>query len=127
MRAHHPSAHAVKREIKIATLFNHPHIIRLFEVIHTPVDIYVVMEYVRGGELFDYIVEKGRLLEDEARFFFQQVCTAAVCLSKLPSHTARCNGSSKATDLLQMPVAAAPERNARCRGGRRTCEFSVSR
>ena len=33
------------------------------------------MEYVKGGELFDYIVEKGRLLEDEARHFFQQVRT----------------------------------------------------
>lgn len=51
----------------------HPHIIRLYEVIETPSDIYVVMEYVKSGELFDYIVEKGRLQEDEARNFFQQV------------------------------------------------------
>lgn len=51
----------------------HPHIIRLYEVIETPNDIYVVMEYVRSGELFDYIVEKGRLMEDEARHFFQQI------------------------------------------------------
>jgi len=51
----------------------HPHIIRLYEVIETPTDIFVVMEYVKSGELFDYIVEKGRLGEDEARRFFQQV------------------------------------------------------
>jgi len=51
----------------------HPHIIRLYEVIETPTDIYVVMEHVKSGELFDYIVEKGRLQEDEARNFFQQV------------------------------------------------------
>lgn len=51
----------------------HPHIIRLYEVIETPNDIYVVMEYVKSGELFDYIVEKGRLVEDEARHFFQQI------------------------------------------------------
>lgn len=51
----------------------HPHIIRLYEVIETQSDIYVVMEYVKSGELFDYIVEKGRLQEDEARRFFQQV------------------------------------------------------
>lgn len=63
----------MRREIKILRLFMHPHIIRLYEVIETQQDIYVVMEYVKSGELFDYIVEKGRLLEDEARRFFQQV------------------------------------------------------
>ncbi|GAB4817310.1 hypothetical protein N2152v2_004356 [Parachlorella kessleri] len=63
----------VRREIKILRLFMHPHIIRLYEVIETANDIYVVMEYVKAGELFDYIVEKGRLLEEEARTFFQQI------------------------------------------------------
>ena len=62
-----------KREIKILKLFIHPHIIRLYEVIYTQTDIYVVMEYCKYGELFDYIVEKGRLQEDEARRIFQQV------------------------------------------------------
>ena len=62
-------AKTVRREIKILRLFMHPHIIRLYEVIETQTDIYLLMEY----ELFDYIVEKGRLSEDEARRFFQQV------------------------------------------------------
>ncbi|KAJ0558155.1 putative protein kinase CAMK-AMPK family [Helianthus annuus] len=60
-------------EIKILRLFIHPHIIHLYEVVETPSDIYVVMEYVKSGELFDYIVEKGRLHEDEASNFFQQI------------------------------------------------------
>lgn len=64
---------AVRREIKILRLFMHPHIIRLYEIIETQSDIFVIMEYVKSGELFDYIVEKGRLLEAEARRFFQQV------------------------------------------------------
>ena len=64
---------AVRREIKILRLFMHPHIIRLYEVVETPTDIFVVMEYVKAGELFDYIVEKGRLGENEARHFFQQI------------------------------------------------------
>ncbi|KAF8109355.1 hypothetical protein N665_0097s0010 [Sinapis alba] len=63
----------VEREIKILKLLMHPHIIRQYEVIETPEDIYVVMEYVKSGELFDYIVEKGKLHEDEARFLFQQI------------------------------------------------------
>ena len=62
----------VKREIKILKKFKHPHIVRLYlyiienwknryEVIDTPSDIFLVMEYVPGGELFDYIVRKGRV------------------------------------------------------------------
>ncbi|VFR01202.1 unnamed protein product [Cuscuta campestris] len=63
----------LRRETQICRLFVHPHVIRLYEVIETPTDIFVVMEYVKSGELFDYIVEKGRLQEDEARSFFQQI------------------------------------------------------
>lgn len=63
----------LKREIKILKMCMHPHIIRLYEVIETSTDIYVVTEFSPGGELFDYIVERGRLSEGEARRFFQQI------------------------------------------------------
>lgn len=63
----------LKREIKILKACMHPHIIRLYEVIETPTEIYVVTEYSSGGELFDYIVERGRLSENDARRFFQQI------------------------------------------------------
>ena len=60
-------------KINILHLCTHPHIIRLYEVIDTPTDIFLVNEYVSGGELFDYIVSKGRLSADEARNFFHQI------------------------------------------------------
>ncbi|KAH9301341.1 hypothetical protein KI387_012924, partial [Taxus chinensis] len=63
----------VRREIKILGLFRHPHITRLYEVIETQTDILLVMEYVNCGELFDYIVQRDRLPEEEARRFFQQI------------------------------------------------------
>jgi 5'-AMP-activated protein kinase catalytic alpha subunit len=63
----------VQREINILHLCTHPHIIRLYEVIDTPTDIFLVNEYVSGGELFDFIVSKGRLSSDEARNFFHQI------------------------------------------------------
>eukprot|EP00270_Netrium_digitus_P009466 TRINITY_DN2870_c2_g1_i7.p1 TRINITY_DN2870_c2_g1~~TRINITY_DN2870_c2_g1_i7.p1 ORF type:complete len:593 (+),score=151.25 TRINITY_DN2870_c2_g1_i7:353-2131(+) len=63
----------VTREIKILKMFMHPHIIRLYEIIESSTDIFLIMEYVKAGELFDYIVEKGRLPEDEARRYFQQI------------------------------------------------------
>ncbi|XP_027165337.1 SNF1-related protein kinase catalytic subunit alpha KIN10-like isoform X2 [Coffea eugenioides] len=63
----------VRREVNIMRQLSHPHIVRLFEVIETTSHIYVVMEYMNSGELFYYITEKGRLNEDEARHFFQQI------------------------------------------------------
>lgn len=63
----------IRREIQNLKLFRHPHIIKLYQVISTPTDIFMIMEYVSGGELFDYIVKNGRLVEDEARRFFQQI------------------------------------------------------
>jgi len=63
----------LKREIQNLKLFRHPHIIKLYQVICTPTDIFMVMEYVPGGELFDYIVKHGKLQEREARKFFQQI------------------------------------------------------
>lgn len=49
------------------------HTVYRYEVIDTPSDIFVIMEYVQGGELFDFIVSRGRLPPDEARQFFHQV------------------------------------------------------
>eukprot|EP00124_Ichthyophonus_hoferi_P001744 Ihof_evm6s100 gene=Ihof_evmTU6s100 len=70
----------IKREIQNLKLFSHPHIIKLYEVISTPTDIFLVMEYVAGGELFEYIVKHGKLSEDAARKFFQQIiCGVEYC------------------------------------------------
>lgn len=51
----------IKREIKILKLFNHPHIIKLYEFIDTPSDIFVILEYASGGELFDFISRKEKV------------------------------------------------------------------
>jgi len=65
--------HKVRREVGILKLLMHPHIMRLYEVIDTPTDILMFVEYVPKGEIFEYIVEQGRLSETEARRFFQQI------------------------------------------------------
>lgn len=69
----------IKREIQNLKLFRHPHIIKLYQVFSTPTDIFMVMEYVSGGELFDYIVKNGKLKEHEARKFFQQIISGMKC------------------------------------------------
>ncbi|KAF9729568.1 hypothetical protein PMIN03_006347 [Paraphaeosphaeria minitans] len=69
----------IEREIQYLQLLRHPHIIKLYTVITTPTEIIMVLEYA-GGELFDYIVNNGRLPEAQARKFFQQiVCAVEYC------------------------------------------------
>lgn len=69
----------IEREIQYLQLLRHPHIIKLFTVITTPGEIIMVLEYA-GGELFDYIVQNGKMPEDKARKFFQQiVCAVEYC------------------------------------------------
>ncbi|XP_030462105.2 CBL-interacting serine/threonine-protein kinase 12-like [Syzygium oleosum] len=65
----------IKREISILRRVRHPNIVQLFEVMATKAKIYFVMEYVRGGELFNKVA-KGRLREEVARKYFQQLISA---------------------------------------------------
>lgn len=65
----------IKREISILRRVRHPNIVQLFEVMATKSKIYFVMEYVRGGELFNKVA-KGRLKEEVARRYFQQLVSA---------------------------------------------------
>ena len=56
----------VKREIAILKLIEHPHVLQLYDVLETEHRLYLVLEHVKGGELFDYIVSKGRLDREES-------------------------------------------------------------
>uniref|UniRef100_A0A166EVZ8 non-specific serine/threonine protein kinase n=1 Tax=Daucus carota subsp. sativus TaxID=79200 RepID=A0A166EVZ8_DAUCS len=66
----------IKREISTMKLIRHPNVIRMYEVMASKTKIYIVLEFVTGGELFDKIASKGRLKEDEARKYFQQLINA---------------------------------------------------
>lgn len=51
-----------------------------YEVIDTPTDIFMVLEYVAGGELFDYIVSKGRVRAYLQRLSEWSSATFCVCV-----------------------------------------------
>ena len=53
-------------EIHALRALSHPGIIRLYDVYQTDRRIYIIMECMQGGELFDYVVQKGTLTEEEA-------------------------------------------------------------
>ncbi|OVA07259.1 Protein kinase domain [Macleaya cordata] len=65
----------IKREISVMRLVRHPNVVQLYEVMASKTKIYFAMEYVKGGELFNKIV-KGKLKEDIARKYFQQLISA---------------------------------------------------
>jgi len=65
----------VRREISVMKLVKHPNIVQLYEVMATKTKIFFVLEYVKGGELFNR-VQRGRLKENVARKYFQQLNSA---------------------------------------------------
>ncbi|XP_016682734.2 CBL-interacting serine/threonine-protein kinase 24 isoform X9 [Gossypium hirsutum] len=79
----HRMVDQIKREISIMKIVRHPNIVRLHEVLAGRTKIYIILEFISGGELFDKIVHCGRLPENECRRYFQQLIDAvAHCHSK---------------------------------------------
>ncbi|OIW09335.1 hypothetical protein TanjilG_01306 [Lupinus angustifolius] len=76
----------IKREVSVMHLVRHPHIVQLKEVMATKAKIFMVVEYVKGGELFAKVT-KGKMDEDEARKYFQQLISAVdFCHSRGVTH-----------------------------------------
>ena len=63
----------VEREIAVMKLVLHPHVMALYDVYESNEELFMILELVEGGELFDFLVKKGKLGEPEALNFFQQI------------------------------------------------------
>ncbi|OVA04739.1 Protein kinase domain [Macleaya cordata] len=72
----HKMIEQIKREISTMKMIKHPNVTQLYEVMASKTKIYIVLEFVNGRELFEKIVNRGRLKEDEARRYFQQLINA---------------------------------------------------
>uniref|UniRef100_A0A452VNY2 non-specific serine/threonine protein kinase n=1 Tax=Ursus maritimus TaxID=29073 RepID=A0A452VNY2_URSMA len=66
----------IYREVQIMKLLNHPHIIKLYQVMETKDMLYIVTEFAKNGEMFDYLTSNGHLSENEARKKFWQILSA---------------------------------------------------
>ncbi|CAD8138137.1 unnamed protein product [Paramecium octaurelia] len=67
----------VTREIQILKQVRHPNLVQLYE------QLFLVMEYVNGGELFEYIVQNQRIKDVEAIRFYSQLISGIEYLHKL--------------------------------------------
>ena len=67
------SANDIMKEVRILQKINHPCIIRLEDVIETQTQLFIILEFAEGGELFNKIIEKTKFKEDEAKLHFYQV------------------------------------------------------
>lgn len=63
----------IKKEISIMKMVKHAHVVQLYEVLASRSKIFIVLELITGGELFDKIVREGRFNEEMARFYFRQL------------------------------------------------------
>jgi serine/threonine protein kinase len=76
----------LEREIVIMKLLDHPNIVRLYDVWENSNELYLIMEYVEGGELFKYIHEHGKLEEIEVVHLFRQIIAALLYCHRIRIH-----------------------------------------
>ena len=66
----------ISREIDIMRQLSHEHIIKLYQVMETESFIHIVTEYAANGEIFDFLVENGKMTEKQAATTFSQILQA---------------------------------------------------
>ena len=65
------------QEVRCMKLVQHPHVVRLYEVIDTATKLYLILEWGDGGDMYDYIMKHDRGLDENlARTYFRQIVHA---------------------------------------------------
>lgn len=81
-----PPPPGLLREIAIMKLLDHRNIVRLYDVWENHNELYLIMEYVEGGELFHYIEECRGLGEQESVYIFRQIVAALLYCHRMHIH-----------------------------------------
>uniref|UniRef100_A0A182SP88 non-specific serine/threonine protein kinase n=1 Tax=Anopheles maculatus TaxID=74869 RepID=A0A182SP88_9DIPT len=66
----------VMNEVNIMKNLDHPCVIKMHDIVDKPDSVYMVLEYMKGGDLLSRIIEKKFLPEKTAKLFFLQMCHA---------------------------------------------------
>ncbi|KAI1811073.1 hypothetical protein GGS20DRAFT_137239 [Poronia punctata] len=67
---------SIEREVAILKLINHPNIVKLHDIWENRAEIYLVLEYMDGGDMFTYINHFGPVPEFEMMGYFRQILSA---------------------------------------------------
>jgi len=67
---------SVLNKMKILQLVRHPCLINLEGVIDNANFLYIVLQFAQGGEVFDKIINKTKLNEDETVLYLYQIISA---------------------------------------------------
>uniref|UniRef100_A0ACB8FTW8 Uncharacterized protein n=2 Tax=Sphaerodactylus townsendi TaxID=933632 RepID=A0ACB8FTW8_9SAUR len=68
----------LENEIVIIRSLTHPNIVSLIEVFETEAEIYLILEYIPGGDLFDAIIQSVKFTERDAALMMTDLCGALV-------------------------------------------------
>ena len=73
----------IRREIHILSILRHPNIVQLYETITSNNNIYIIMEYVEGKDLFQFIYSMQRLSEYKSSQLFRQLISCLEYIHKI--------------------------------------------
>ena len=73
----------IRREIHILSILRHPNIVQLYETINSDNTIYIIMEYIEGKDLFQYIYSMQHLTEYKSSQLFRQLISCLEYIHKL--------------------------------------------
>ena len=65
-----------RSEIKLLSTLDHPNVIKLYEAWETKKQIFIILEYCDGGDLFDSLAENDSYSENDAAHLFRQMLRA---------------------------------------------------
>jgi|EP00927_Polykrikos_kofoidii_P067026 protein kinase A/protein kinase X len=66
----------VRQETQILSMIEHPYVVNLLSTFQDEKRLFILLEYVNGGELFSYLRKEGRLPNDDARFYAGEIVLA---------------------------------------------------
>ena len=71
------------KEINVLKKMHHPNIVKLFSVVNTDRQLYIIMEYIRGKELYQHLLLNKKLPEKEACFLYHQIISGIEYLQEI--------------------------------------------